>query len=119
MGIYYPRKTQYGVQIVWADPVQAGVRIKDGETYSATWQWFDEELQATKFIEHYIYNIGKDPSFGGVAEINRGTRWAVEEYGDVEISSSIKETCHCECHVWPDKVKHTVPCCDVMESREA
>lgn len=112
------RKTQHGVQIVWGDPVKAGA-VKEGEEYVPDWQWFDQEFHATKFIEHYIYDIGKDPAFGGVAEINRGTRWAIEQYGDVEIASSIDKACVCECHIWPDKVTHEESCCAVMEAREA
>jgi hypothetical protein len=79
------RKTQYGVQIVWADPVAAGAVLRGEEdTYEAKWHEFDSIEAADRFADYYVHSVGGDPLFGGVKEINRATRWALEEYGEWE-----------------------------------
>lgn len=79
------RKTQYGVQVVWADPVGAGA-VKKGEKYIPTWQEFDSEDQADAFVSFYRFPAPDGTMFtrAEVAEINRSTRWAIELYGEWE-----------------------------------
>lgn len=79
------RKTQYGVQVVWADPVAAGA-TKPGESYVPDWMVFSTEESADWFAAGYEHYIGCAPEFGGVSEINRATRWAEEAYGEWVLS---------------------------------
>lgn len=72
-------KTQYGVQVVWSDPVEAGA-IKEGETYVPQWMHFDVEEQADNFAESYVLKMEAGPH-NGVKEVNRATRLAIEVYG--------------------------------------
>ncbi len=74
-------KRQYGVQIVWADPVVAGA-AKPGEVYEPKWMAFESIDQADRFAELYEPRINGLPEFGGVADVNRAERWAVEQYGE-------------------------------------
>lgn len=71
--------TQYGVQIVWIDPVQAGA-VREGEAYDPRWMVFDTEEQADSFASIYVTKLEAGPH-NGVAAVNRAQRWAVEEYG--------------------------------------
>lgn len=68
-------QTQYGVQIVWSDPVDAGA-VKPGERYSPRWQHFTSREQADAFASIYLTQLDN-----GVAAVNRAERWAVVEYG--------------------------------------
>lgn len=74
------RKCQYGVQIVWADPVAAGATKAD-EPYDPKWMSFEDIEAADRFADHFKHRLKSDPIFGGVKEINRAERWAVEQYG--------------------------------------
>lgn len=75
----WPVKRQYGVQIVWADPVKAGA-IKPGEPYVPKWLTFDTVEQADSFAARYRFDRAVDG-------VNQATRWALEHYGPWEPSA--------------------------------
>jgi hypothetical protein len=84
---------QYGVCIVWADPVKAGA-AKTAEEYEPSWLEFDTEAQADAFASRYRSRIGDMmPWYQGpdaddlwqdsaVERVDRATRWAFERYGE-------------------------------------
>lgn len=78
-------KRQYGVQLVWDDPVKAGA-VKPGEDYTPKWDHFDSVAQADKFANIFIPSIGLDDYTGGIKAVNRAVRWAVEDYTEWEIT---------------------------------
>lgn len=91
------KKRQYGVQIVWNDPVKAGVREPEAEP---RWLVFDTVEQADAFASLYKSTVGEKASAAGlpyegpdkndlwmdtdVAKVNRAQRWAVEVYDEWE-----------------------------------
>lgn len=75
---------QYGVQVVWIDPVKAGA-TKPGEEYVPDWAVFPDEDKADNFAAFYIRYLEAGPH-NGVKEVNRATRWAVESYGPWKLS---------------------------------
>ena len=79
----FPHKVQYGVQVVWIDPVESGA-VLPGETYVPRWAEFDDKAQADSFAAFYQRYVDAGPH-NGVKVVNRATRWAVEEYGEWEV----------------------------------
>jgi hypothetical protein len=71
-------KEQYGVQIVYKDPEAAGAN-PDSE---ARWHWFDHIEQADTFAARPAHDMRTPGKYGGVKEVNRATRWAIEVYGE-------------------------------------
>lgn len=97
-------KTQYGVQIVWSDPVEAGA-CKPGEVYVPRWMHFDDPEHAEQFARAYKSTTREKLSWmtdaeferrglehdeiwlaPGVKEVNRATRIAIEVYGEWNIA---------------------------------
>lgn len=96
----YERKIQYGVQVVWKDPVKAGVPTGQ----EPRWADFDTKEQADNFAALYESTLGQmarrmptlahTPGFdpdekwkdAAVAVVNRATRWAIEAYGEWSIT---------------------------------
>lgn len=74
-----PISTQYGVQVVWADPAAAGVSDPD-EAAEPRWAIFGTCAQAERFARHYTDDLEAGPH-NNVAAVNRATRWAKEQYG--------------------------------------
>lgn len=85
-------KEQFGVQVVYADPVASG-SCKKGEVYEPRWHWFEDKDAADRFSQRYAHEIGRDPKWGGVTEVNRATRWAIEVYGEPQ-STGKSYPCH-------------------------
>lgn len=105
-GVMVESVKQYGVQIVWEDPVSAGAitlaQHKDPDfVYEPRWSVLDTLEQADAFAESYVSTLGRkmesasrQPYDGpdkdepwmahGVKEVNRAERWAVEVYGEWE-----------------------------------
>lgn len=87
-------KRQYGVKVVWEDPIKAG--LQEGE--ESSWFAFDTEEQADQFQTSYAATLGQlaekmpwleqtegfDPGerwkAHNVLGVMRAERWAVEEY---------------------------------------
>lgn len=71
-------KEQFGVQIVYKNPKAAGA---DPER-EPSWYWFDHIEQADHFAERPAHEMRTPGEYGGVKEVNRAERWAIEVYGE-------------------------------------
>lgn len=76
------RTRQYGVQVVWTNPVHAGA-VKKGESYEPEWSVFAGKGAADKFTRYFQAYVGAE-SPNGVKELNRAERWSSEQYGEWE-----------------------------------
>lgn len=92
-------RQQYGVQVVWADPVKAGA-VREGEVYVPRWDWLDTLEMADAQANRYRTTLGEmaeriptlwqtegfDPDQiwmdKAVAEVNRAVRDAIEIYSE-------------------------------------
>lgn len=102
-GFKPPMKIQYGVAIVWSDPVKAGA-CKAGEAYVPRWHHFDDLEAADRYVRFYKapvreklprdlpenlkQDIDLDATWlaNNVKDVLRATRTAIEIYGDWEIT---------------------------------
>lgn len=81
-------KEQYGVQIVYKDPKAAGA-VSD----EPCWYWFDTIEQADYFAQRPAHEMRTLAEYGGVKEVLRAERWAIEIYGE-PVSTGQSFSCH-------------------------